>query len=163
MQVVPRRVVAEEPELAEPVLGLQLDSEAVLRQIQRERRGGAAESPVPHVPGAAVHVLLPVEPVQSERDALPSLVGDLFGEQAMAVLCNSSGDASSPHEHTGSTGATGWQARHLAADPPPFGQTPLLGQTARSSGDHGPRKQQGPGASPGLIYAPLTEDVDMDL
>ena len=104
LQVVPRRVatqqgarpgsVADPLALERPALGLMLDSEAVLRQMQLGTDEVVAAPAPPEAMPASVRMFLPPEPVQSDGDALPVLVGDLFGAQVRARRRSRSAD---PH------------------------------------------------------------------
>ena len=79
-----------------PALGLKLDSEAVIRQMQQQQHNGGAGSPAgwtspPQQPEAmppSMRSMLPMDPLPSNGEALPHLVGDLFGAQAQAAICN---------------------------------------------------------------------------
>ena len=79
-----------------PALGLKLDSEAVIRQMQQQQHNGGPGSPAgwtspPQQPEAmppSMRSMLPMDPLPSNGEALPHLVGDLFGAQAQAAICN---------------------------------------------------------------------------
>lgn len=85
-----------------PALGLALDSEAVLREMQAASAGGASE-PVassPEVMPDCMRVCLP--PPVSEGNAFSNLVGDLFGAHAADALFNGS-----VHHQASAPSATG--------------------------------------------------------
>ena len=120
LQVVPRRVsdtrrgvrpgsVADPLALERPALGLMLDSEEVLRQMQLGKNEVVAAPAPPEAMPASVRMFLPPQPVQSDGDALPYLVGDLFGAQVRALHI---GREAEPHLLAARIPRSPWSSLH---------------------------------------------------
>ena len=132
LQVVPRAVAVTPTRLAasaaatptaqhtwtsdKPALGLMLDSEAVIRQMQQTQggagghaRGWMSPPQQPEAMPPSIRGIMKLEPLQSDM-ASSDLVGDLFGAQAQAAFFDGSflnGHAYAPNPSTPTVLSTG--------------------------------------------------------